>query len=389
MRNPTLVHGLMLLALAASAACSATDQQTESVGQPRQTDNQKEVGEFAIPPVMPLNATQLARLRTIVGEDPEAAALAEAEKQQAIPLLNAQPQPLKVIHYEGLVHTDPRRIATVARLREMGDVAQLVRFWQTSDDPRAAATLKRFITAWADTYELTGNDVNENKFWPLLVAYHALRNDFEQAEREKVDAWVTGLGKLHADAVNSSTHFTNRYSKHVRLAALAGMILDRPEWIATAHEGIRRFVTQSLRADGTSEDLHRRDTLTYHASALRPPLQLAMLAGDEGRKLYTWQSERGGSLKQSVDYVVPYAMGEKTRREWTHSKVDLDRRRAEAGLEGYKPGRLYDPQRAMKLMELAGYFDPDLMKVVMHLSDSDAKRFPTWQTLVNAACAEP
>jgi len=29
--------------------------------------------------------------------------------------------------------------------------------------------------------------------------------------------------------------------------------------------------------------------------------------------------------------------------------------------------------------------DPQLMKVVHHLSDSEAERFPTWQTLVNAA----
>jgi len=36
-------------------------------------------------------------------------------------------------------------------------------------------------------------------------------------------------------------------------------------------------------------------------------------------------------------------------------------------------------------MELAAFFDPELMDVVQHLDDGDAERFPTWQTLVNAA----
>ena len=68
-----------------------------------------------------------------------------------------------------------------------------------------------------------------------------------------------------------------------------------------------------------------------------------------------------------------------------HSKIDLDRRRAEAGLEKYRKGRRYDPQDAMNLMELAAFFDPELMAVVRHLDEGDADRFPTWQTLLNAA----
>ncbi len=344
-----------------------------------------EVGEFHIPAVIPLSPEQLARLRGLVATDPEAMALAEEAGRQALPHLDAEPHPLEVIRYEGLVNTDPRRIATVAKLREMGDVARLARFWQVSGDTRAADTLRRFIFAWTATYRLTGNDVNENKFCPLLVAYHALRGTFGDAERARVDAWVRRLGQLHAKAVRTSTHFTNRYAKHVRLLALAGMILDRRDWVDAAHEGVRRFVRESLRPDGTSHDLERRDTLSYHMSALRPPIELALLAGDAGPDLYTWTSPAGGSLKKSVDYVVPYALGEKTRREWTRSTVDLDRRRAEAGLEKYRPGRLFEPQSALRLMEEASVFDPDLFRVVRHLTGSEAERFPTWQTLINAA----
>ncbi len=344
-----------------------------------------EVGEFHIPAVIPLDANGLTRLRRIVASDPEAAGLARGVRAEARRLLDAEPHPLAVIHYEGLVNTDPRRIATVAKLREMGDVARLVRYWQLTGDARAAATLRRFVLAWTSTYRLTGNDVNENKFTPLLVAYHALRKSFQPGDRRRVDAWVAELGARHAKAVDSSRHFTNRYAKHIRLTALCGMILDREEWIDAAVAGIRRFVRESLHPDGTSRDLNRRDTLTYHGSALKPQLQLAKLLGERGRELYAWESPRGGSLKKSVDYVVPYAMGTKTRREWTNSKVGLDHRRAEAGLEKYRPGRLYDPNNALELMEEASYFDPNLARVVRHLTGTEAERFPTWRMLMNAA----
>jgi hypothetical protein len=290
-----------------------------------------------------------------------------------------------VIHYEGLVNTDPRRIATVARLKQAGEAGYLLRHWQATGSERAAETLMDWIPAWFGTYEFTGNDVNENKFFPLLTAYFYFRGRFPPEQRAGIDAFVRQLGQHHAEQVKKSRHLTNRYTKHVRLAAICGMILDREEWRETAYEGVKRFVAESLYGDGTSRDLQRRDTLTYHNSALRPPIQMAMLAGKKGYDLYTWENKDGGSLAKSVRYVYPYAMGEKRREEWTNSKIGLDRRRAEAGLEKYRPGSLYDPKNALSLMELASYFDPELMKAVHHLADSDAERFPTWQTLLNAA----
>ena len=343
------------------------------------------VGEFSLPDVIPISADAVAELRTLAATDPEAQVIVAELAAAVEPHLGEAPRPLRVIHYEGLVNTDPKRIATVEDLQQMGQAANLVRYWQATGDERAAATLMAWIEAWFGTYELTGNDVNENKLFPLLVAYYYLRDEFAPSERQEIDAFVRKMGELHADAIRESTHFTNRYTKHVRLAAVCGMILEEEAWIELSREGVRKFVGASLYANGETRDLRRRDTLTYHSSSLRPAIQLAMLAGDEGPALYRWENRRGGSLEKSVDYVVPYAMGEKVHEEWVHSKTDLDRRRAEAGLEKYRKGRLYDPRKAMNLMELSAFFDPDLMAVVHHLDEGDTDRFPTWQTLLNAA----
>lgn len=342
-------------------------------------------GEYSFRSTPPLDPAQRTQLRALIASHPEAASLFQHLQTEALPLLVLQPRPLRVLHYEGLVNTDPRRIATVTQLREMAVVAILVHYWQASDDPRAATTLRRFLLAWAHTYAPTGNDVNENKFYPLFVAYDGLRPSFPPAERDQIDAWLLTLGHLHAEAVRSASRFTNRYTKHVRLLALLGRILDHPDWQASATTGIQRFVQHSLRADGTSYDLELRDTLTYHNSALRPIIELASLAGPDGPALYTWQSPDGGSLKQSVDYVVPYASGAKTREEWRHTRVALDRRRAAEGLEAYRPGRLYEPLNALPLLEEASAFDPSLLPLVLKLHQSDASHFASWTMLLNAA----
>ncbi|NCB09764.1 MAG: alginate lyase, partial [Bacteroidia bacterium] len=39
------------------------------------------------------------------------------------------------------------------------------------------------------------------------------------------------------------------------------------------------------------------------------------------------------SIEKSVEYVIPFATGDKQRKEWTNSKVALDRERAAAGID--------------------------------------------------------
>jgi len=344
-----------------------------------------EIGEFELPEVIPLSRDALRELRELAKSDPEAAAVAQEIAERARPHLGEPATPLKAIHYEGLVNSDPRRVATVAKLKQTGEAGHLLRSWQATGDAEAAETLQAWTSAWFETYEVTGNDVNENKLFPLLAAYWYLRDGFPSSRRAGLDAFVRRLGERHAEAARRSTRLTNRYTKSARLVAICGMILEREDWLELAYEGVKRFVSESLYGDGSSRDLRRRDTLTYHSSALRPPIQLAMLLGDEGRELYFWENDDGGSLARSVRYVYPYAMGEKRREEWRRSKADLDRRRAEAGLDSYRPGSLYDPRKALELMEQASFFDPGLMRAVRRLSESEAKRFPTWQTLLNAA----
>ncbi len=343
-------------------------------------------GELVIRDVLPFTAPERAALAALVSSDPEAHALL-AEKQAALDAFSDRtPRPLTEIIYEGRLNNDPARITTVAHLYDLEATAAWLEVWQATADPALALRIRDMVSAWTAAYVPTGNDVNEGKLVPLLVAYVALRPEFAPPDRTRIDDWVRRLAAPHLAAARDHTRATgNRYAKRLRLLALAALVLDEPAWRAEADSGLRALVDRALNPDGTSHDLIERDTLTYHTTTLRPLLSLAWLARRREEDLYTWTAPRGGSIKRSVDYVVPYATGEKAREEWKNSRAEIDRQRAAAGIAHYQPGKRYDPRQALPLLEEAELFDPTLGPLVATLSDRPGRRFPTWRTVLNAA----
>ena len=83
--------------------------------------------------------------------------------------------------------------------------------------------------------------------------------------------------------------------------------------------------------------------------------------------------------------MVPFADGSQKHEEFVHSTVPFDRQRAAAGQAEYKAGRIWNPHEGLPTLERAELFDPSLLPLVIRLTDSKAARFPTWQTVLNAA----
>jgi hypothetical protein len=316
-------------------------------------------GEFALRSVHVLDTAALHALRN---SEPDPAAIARL-RTEAAPALEAPPAPLRRIAYEGRLNTDPARLAAVERLRVLDAVAAALELWQHGGDARVADALRAHVLAWARAYEPTGNDVNENKLAPLFVAALSLRESFSPAERATLDAWFARLGSLHAARLAEPSAADNRRAKRLRLVALFAEWSGEPAWRAAALDGFKDWVTRGLHADGTSHDLHKRDALSYHVSAMESALELLHSLGsaEEAAALYAWESPSGASLRRSVHFVAPYATGEKTRAEWTRSRAGIDRERAAAGIAAYQPGTLYHGPDALPMLRLAARFDPALL----------------------------
>jgi hypothetical protein len=334
---------------------------------------------------LPLTVPQQQKLGKLIQTSPEVRALWQSVEQEAKQYLNDAPSPLRVIHYEGLLHTHPDRLATTESLKDLDKVAVWLSAWYGSQHETYAEKIKAYSLAWADTFVPTGNPINENKLEPLIHGYATLKKSFSKAEQQRIEAWLTRIAE--AELAYPRIPENNWKTKHIKLVGTIGLILNKPAYVAYARESFQKYIENSLYADGTSRDLHHRDALSYHVSGLDPLLVYALATEQlQGKKStfnpFTHQSPQGGSIKKSVDYVVPYAKGEKVHAEWVNTKVELDRRRAQAGLDYYKPGKPYDPAGALDLFALASYFDPAYGEIVRLLTKESTPKYERWLSVL-------
>ncbi|MBU1821417.1 MAG: alginate lyase family protein [Bacteroidetes bacterium] len=330
---------------------------------------------------LPLTAPQQQKLGKLIQTNSEVRALWQSVEQEAKHYLTDEPSPLRVIHYEGLLDTNPDRIRTTQSLKDLDKVAVWLSAWYGSQDKAYADKIKTYLLAWADTYVPTGNPINENKLEPLIYGYVTLKKSFSQAEQQRIEAWLTRIAE--AELAYPRIPENNWKAKHIKLVGTIGLILDKPSYVEYARESFKKYIENSLYADGTSRDLHQRDALSYHVSGLDPLLVYAIATEQlQGKNStfnpFIYQSPQGGSIKKSVDYVVPYAKGEKVHAEWVNTKVELDRRRAQAGLEYYQPGKPYDPKGSLDMFTLASYFDSGYRDVVSLLTKASTPKYEQW-----------
>jgi hypothetical protein len=255
-------------------------------------------------------------------------------------------------------------------------------------NPVYGAAAKRLILSWAGTNQPTGLPIDETKLEPLFVAYDLTRPGFSSEERSVVEAWLRGIARaeLAAARTNSVTAFNNWNSHRLKIIGLIGYLLDDKALIRQAVDGFRKQIERNLHPDGSSHDFHERDALRYHCYDLEPLLTLAITARQNGVALYDYAAPDGASLSNSVCFLVPYCNGAKTHAEWVNSTVGFDQRRAEAGEAKFKVGSPFDPRSALRVFDLASFFDDTFKPMVRRLANKAGARYPTWQSLLNEAC---
>lgn len=338
------------------------------------------VAEVSIRQTLLLTAEEQQYLMKLIQENKEVQNLWYPVKEAAQTILFEHPQPLKVIHYEGLLDTDPKRVASEKSLRDMDRLAVLLNAFYGSQNKAYAAKAKNYVLAWVDTYLATGNPINENKFEPLIHSYQVMKSYFSPSERERVNQWLVKIAE--AEMANPNIPENNWKAKQIKLIGTIGLVLQKESYMQYAADHFKAYVDKSLYSDGSSKDLAQRDALSYHTSGLDPLLTYAITVDPLGDGVATdffrYENPDGGSIKRSVDFVVPYASGEKEYKEWVNTKVELDKRRAEAGLEKYQPGKLFDPKESKDTFELAYFFDVSYKKIIQDLSETNFKDYNSW-----------
>jgi hypothetical protein len=334
----------------------------------------EEGGELSLPGMTIYTTGQLSALRQRVATDTNAAAALAEIRAEADAALKLTPQALEKIEYEGLLPTDKRRQECVRRLADMRAIVLLLQAWAGSGDEHYAAAARRFILAWSAAYKPTGNPINENKLEPVLLGYFALRDGFTAEQRRSIEAWTRKLADAEA---KRPTESHNWGAKRMKLLAWCAFILDDDKLLKRVTGDIERYISTGLFPDGTSEDLKRRDAMSYHVSGLEPFLQMTTALRRLRPELpdyYRWKSPTGSSLAGSCEFVLPYARGEQVYQQWRNTAARIDRDRAAAGIAEYRPGTPFPPEQALSLIEWMIFYDPSLVTLATKLNGGK----PSW-----------
>lgn len=294
-------------------------------------------------------------------------------------------RPIHAIAYEGRLHNDPERIGCVAHLSDMDRLDAVVQAWAVSGELSTEKWAIGCLLAWAESYEPTGNPINENKLEPLLLAAYLFQERIPHGARGMLRAWVKRLAEMQMESVERqpNTSLNNWHPKRLKLIAWAGLILSDSSMFNYSIQSARGYIDRSLRADGSSVDIEQRDSLGYHIGGLKPLVRLAALLFPANVDLYHYEAESGASPARSVAFVVPYATGEKQYREFVNTKVALDRQRAAAGLAHYQPGRIFSPEETVSLWEASLAFEPQYVEILRKVTRRES-RYPTWPAVMGS-----
>jgi hypothetical protein len=328
-----------------------------------------------------LNRQEQENYKMLLEKNQEVRALNDSLQHLAKKALSHSARPLRVLYYEGLLDTNPKRIDTEKSLEDVDAVVNLIYGSYGVQDSIYGAKAAEIVKAWAKTYLPTGNPINENKFVAFFWSFHLFREHFDEKDEEVLEEWMRKIAI--AEMKRSRTPNNNWQAKRLKIVGLIGNILEDEKMQEFSLSGFKEFINTAYFADGTSEDLAKRDALSYHISGIKPCLSVFINFkhfSDEF-DLYDYEGDSGGSIRKSVEYVIPYATGEKQHKEWVNTKVKLDKERAAAGIAKYQPGILFDPKDAYSLFECAAYYNPDYYRII----DEKGRYTTSWVGLLNSA----
>lgn len=334
-----------------------------------------------------LTEPERAKLATLVASDTEAATQFTDLRKQADAALSAEPDPIHHILSEGRLKNDPDKIRTGQSMRDMAKLHALGYAFAVTGDAKYAAKARGFLTAWAEVNESRGDPIDDTSLDTPIICYDLVRSTCGNADRQAIEKWLRQVAEAEVRSAHDRPSSTkNNWQSHrLKIVGLVGLLLDDRKLIDWAIAAYKEHVDHALNADGSSLDFYQRDALHYHCYDLEPLITLAIAARQHGGvkdDLYTYTGAKGGSVAKSVRFLIPYCDGSKTHAEFVNSKVAFDRKRAESGDARYKAGTPFDPKLGVQTLELAAYFEPSFVELICKIEGGKAKRYPTWQTVV-------
>lgn len=308
----------------------------------------------------------------------------EATIAAAEAALARTPGPLPVVHTEGTLPGQGIRDASVVARRDLPTMLDFALAWRITGEQKYLDAADRFLRAWAETYVVSLNPINETNFDAMILAYDLTETDLSDSTRAAMDGFLRNLATGYLDDMDGApTHFyTNWQSHRIKIAALASFQLGDPRLIARTFEDYQKHVATNVLAEGTVFDFYERDAIHYVLYNVDPMMMAALAAQAHGLDWFDWKNASGTGVSSVIDWLTPYVEGTKTHQEFVHSRIAFDAQRLAAGQTEY--AGLWRPERAVNTLALASLLDDRYSMRFDGLVATTEGRPRSWMTLYRA-----
>lgn len=311
-------------------------------------------------------------------ERTSAAPAAQALVKRVAARLNDQPKPLARLHTEGTLPHEGIYDQSVEAQRDMELMRDAALAWRATSDERYLRLVDRYLLAWSTTYQPSFNPIDETHFDSMILAYDLTASALPVKTRNAVAAFITKLASGYVARVDAQprpltgTYRNNWESHRVKLIAMAAFTLDDRKLVSAAQRLFIEQIGANIAPDGATIDFGERDALHYVTYDLQPLVVAALAARRHNRNWLTQRAPNGATLGLALDWLVPYALGQKTHEEFVHSSVAFDAKRREAGVPGY--AGQWDPKSSAELFYLAARLSGRYASVAQQLASAP----PAW-----------
>ncbi len=219
----------------------------------------------------------------------------------------------------------------------------------------------------------------------LLVAYDLTRADLSPPVQNKMTAFLhimaTGYLASIAKQIAAGKEDIDNWQNHrIKLITLTTFALGDEGLIERAHQAFMRQLSVNISSSGMVHDFLDRDAFHYVTYGLDPLVVSAMAAKAHGGDWFHAQAPSGASVPLALDWLTPFALGQKTHEEFVHSKIAFDAQRARAGMKGYS-GK-WEPSTSLPLYEKAAVLDPKYETVFQEINNHTGNQYHPLDWLV-------
>jgi hypothetical protein len=296
--------------------------------------------------------------------------------------LGRPPGAIAHLHTEGTLPGHGIREISLKAKEDQPIILDLALAWTLTREAAYRDAADRYLAAWADTYQISLNPIDETGFDALILADDLIHSELPPATQGKLDRLWRSFASGYLDAmVRPRKAAINNWQSHrVKLATMAAFRTGDPQLIARAHDAFRAQLAANLRPDGSTIDYEERDALHYVTYDLDPLLMASLAARAHGANWYSEATPEGASLSRSLDWLAPFARGDKVQIEFARSGVPFDRQRAAAGQDEYAP-HPWDTANAVSTYSLAVALDPRFRPLLTSIVRRTGRRPASWLLL--------